>query len=593
MYNFENKLNKYILTEAFNWKNGEEVINAISNKQVGVKLNASFKEMDDGEKIFLKRDLDEYFSRCNKLNIKDTAYGIQFLLSHTTTRTISQAVKNDGLYEFLKSYKKPWVKELDVYKDFLSWQYDNDLWHNFEKVVQREQNNHGKVSKGSGNLQDVKVLYSDDEWWLGTPTSFNGEKAIAFYGKKGGTQTPCEWCTRADIEYYNMYTHNNKDPLYVFRNWKTGDSYQLAFMDDSVEFLDQFDSKGDDVSKGDLSKLPDNLLKLVKHPGGRTLLDYKNAPLDDNEKLKKNKKYTSNPAKGASDAVLGKPVELQNGVIKQEILNFSDEIDKKNAMSSFFSMPGGKYVTNKRIINYSKRAKATKYYLKGHQDAFLIYTATSKGGLDSCGIIQSKGYQDAGDDYASRVEDVADADFGKDKNLKRQEVGYAKENKIKMQLGSLNDKINASFFDNLSDKYASLLAPLGYNEIVGVNSSRAPIVARFKNNENSWDGPSDKLDHLYFLPMAIRFKKSDGSREDVTFFSHRPESCGAANKAYINYGTENKRLATPEEFKQLKKLGMTIGREIAKFPEWKELHQNYNNNRNHKNSKLYENYFNY
>ena len=53
-------------------------------------------------------------------------------------------------------------------------------------------------------------------------------------------------------------------------------SYQLSFKEYGVEFLDQNNKKGDEVTIGDLNKIPDNLLKLVKHPkNGRTLLDYK------------------------------------------------------------------------------------------------------------------------------------------------------------------------------------------------------------------------------------------------------------------------------------------------------------------------------
>lgn len=596
MYNFEKQLNKYLLIEAYNWKNGEDVINAIKSKQTGVKTNPMYLEADAA---ILNRDFCEFFSRCKKLNINDTTYGIQFLISHTNPGTLSRAVKNDAIYEFLKSYRKPWVKEMDIYKDFMKLQYDEELWHDFEKEIQKEQANHGKSSKGSGDLKDVKVLYSDDTWWLGIPTSFNGEKAIAFYGKKGEKQTPCEWCTRADVEYYNMYTHNGEDPLYVIRNWKTGDSYQLAFMEDSVEFLDQYDSKSDEISKGDLSKIPDNLLKLIKHFGGRTLLDYKNAPLADNEKLKKNRKYTSNPAKGTADAEYGKPIELENGVVKQEILNFSDEVGKKNAMSAFFDIEGGKYSINKRIVNYSKRAKATKYYMKGHPDAFIVYTATAKGGIDSCGIIQSKEYNEQGEDYTSKVEDIADWDFGRTKNLKRQEVGYDKEKELKSKVQDLNRRIinNEEFFKSITVKTSNLLKSLGYTAISSLGNN--PIGSRLKANDKQWDGPSDKLESFRFLPVCIQFKKAeDGSYEWVTFVYNegRPTGCGDANKAYFGYNSvNNKRKATPEEFKLLRQIGFIIGKEIMKLPEWKELHQNYNNSRDHKNiwSPLYENYFNY
>jgi hypothetical protein len=194
------------------------------------------------------------------------------------------AVREDGLYEFLKSYKKPWVKQLIQYKEFMEDDGTsfNRRLHELEKAIQYEQSNHGKAAKGSGDLQDVKVPYDDGTWKLMIPSSFQGEKAAAFY-IKDGKETPTEWCTRAEESYYNRYSKNA--PLYIIRNMKTGNSYQMAFTKEThwdddksemrVHFLDQNDAKGDEITLGDLSKIPNELLKHIPIPGkNKSMADY-------------------------------------------------------------------------------------------------------------------------------------------------------------------------------------------------------------------------------------------------------------------------------------------------------------------------------
>ena len=182
-----------ILLEAYGFTNGNEVMQAIAAKQVGAKIDPSFFEQQGS--IPTKLAFENFFKKCNQLGIKDTVYGVQILVSKCTRQNISQAVQNDGLYEFLRSYRKPWVKELQEYRDFSANKFNPEIWHNFEKAVQAEQVNHGNVAKGSGNLKDVKEVYNDGTWRLLIPSSFEGAKAASYY-IKDGKENPTEWCTR-------------------------------------------------------------------------------------------------------------------------------------------------------------------------------------------------------------------------------------------------------------------------------------------------------------------------------------------------------------------------------------------------------------
>ena len=311
-----------LLTEGYNFTNADEVMSAIKANQVGVKIDNSYKQLNGNTESFVRRNLQKFFNKCETLDIKDTTYGVQVLLSKTNDINLEQAVNNDGLYEFLKSYRKPWVKQLEEYNEFINKKYDSLLWHKLEKAIQDNQNNHGKVSKGGGQLKDVKVAYDDGTWKLLIPSSFEGEKAAAFY-IKDGKETPTEWCTRCNKRYYDMYTE--MAPLYIIRNMKTGKSYQLAFTEHRVEFLDQNDVKGDEVTTGDLTVIPDKLLALVKHPkNGRSLLDYKNSrKLIAKAPNKKGYIKTDEAGTYPSQFKYGPVSSIGGNVCKKDVLNFT------------------------------------------------------------------------------------------------------------------------------------------------------------------------------------------------------------------------------------------------------------------------------
>lgn len=137
-----------LLTEGYNFTNVDEVMSALEANQIGVKIDPSYKQLNGNTKSFTRRSLQKFFNKCESLGIKDTTYGVQLLLSKTNDINLEQAVNNDGLYEFLKSYRKPWVKQLDEYNEFINQKYNSELWHKLEKAIQDEQSqkeNRGKT----------------------------------------------------------------------------------------------------------------------------------------------------------------------------------------------------------------------------------------------------------------------------------------------------------------------------------------------------------------------------------------------------------------------------------------------------------------
>ena len=172
-----------LLTEGYNFTNTDEVLSALKANQIGVKTQPEYK--DKTKWNYACEKLKIFFRKCNEYGIKDTTYGVQLLLSKVPPTNLENIIRTDGLYELLKSRKKPWVKELKEYQTLMN----DDVWlgasvndlFEFEKAVQNNQSNHGKAAKGSGQIKDVKALYDDGTWKLMVPNSFAGAKAASFY----------------------------------------------------------------------------------------------------------------------------------------------------------------------------------------------------------------------------------------------------------------------------------------------------------------------------------------------------------------------------------------------------------------------------
>ena len=566
--------NKYIISEAIKLNSVEDVISAIKTNSAGVRVNPKFKQ--ETQEDYISEKLSKYFKRCENFNVKDATYGVQLLLQKSEPTRLEDLIRSDGLYIFLNSYKKPWVKELKEYKELISANsWTPQLLHSFEKIVQSEQSNHGKKSKGSGDLKDVKTAYDDGVWKLLIPSSFEGEKAAAFYTDKNGKEVPTEWCTRADKSYYDHYT--TLGPLYIIRNMKNGKSYQIAFTKSGIDFLDQNDVDGDEVTGGDLTAIPDNLLKLIKdHRGSRTLYDFKHRK-EDKDENKPSKFFKGRIL--STDAVyasplspkikLGPAVSLGNGIYKKEILNYSTDADTKTEFEKFFYFKNNEYT--KIPLKFVKRNKATIYYPKDNPKAiYAIYTDTDNNNKTVLfgSLTETSQFGKLDEKTKNLIHKLGDKDFGIDKHDQREKAAKDESfvglnHKLKEALENEKNKIidtinNSNVF--LSNKSYKSLVDFGYKGF----SSRtgdggvAPDVIKLTNNKN-------KI-------VAVLFRDSYLKSNNATIIvgNQKPRYHITKNGDRVLVGQSE---ATKEELTFFKKVCQEIMKQIIKLPEFKALNE--------------------
>jgi len=556
-----------LLTEGYNFTNTDEVIEAIKANKVGVKIYPWAKQ-EQGS-IPKKLALNNFFKRCEEMGIKDTTYGIQLLLSKCKTLGAFQVATNaDGLYEFLKSYKKPWVKQLPEYKKFIESNDFNLYIHPLEKAIQEEQSKHGKATKGGGALQDVKVPYDDGTWKLLIPTSFEGEKAAAYY-TEDGVEKPTHWCTRANKYYYDHYT--SKGPLYIIRNLKTGKSYQLAFMEGQVEFLDQNDVKGDEIAEGDLSKIPDELLKHIKDPmGGKTLYDFKHRKSNEEEFPHKkgklhNRESSSNPL-DKTEAKYGPVINLGNGVCKKEVINFSLDLYRPEELSDFFHWDGAKY--SRIPIEYGKKDKATVYFLKSKPNSMMALVTGKSYGNKNKRIIDGTMFQrnwealEPNEQY--KIETAANKDFGVDKHNDREE-----NNRFGKGASKIADNFNKAYMNNeekIIEKVnkSHILDNSPFKTLLDVSIARyKTYISRILAGET--------------LPERLTLRTKKGKDVDIYF---RQKSEGATTSSTYNKADrvaivpltdDNEQIKedSGEIFKICKAIAREVMKQIIKMPEYK------------------------
>lgn len=598
-----------LLTEGYNFANADDVLAALESNQIGAKIDLSFKKLDGNTKAFVRRSLNKFFNKCEQLGVKNTTYGVQLLFAKTNNTNLDQAIENDGLYEFLKSCKKPWVKELPEYQEFINKKYSEELWHKLEKVIQENQLSHGKAAKGSGQIKDVQEPYNDGIWRLLIPQSFEGEKAAAFY-IKNGKETPTKWCTRCEKNYYDMYTE--MAPLYIIRNMKSGKSYQLAFTYRGVDFLDQNDEKGDKVTTGDLTAIPDKLLSLIKHPKNeKTLLDYKNSRKDIGE-IPSKKGYVKSDEAGTrlSQFKYGPATPLGRNVYKKDVLNFTlDNVE--DSFSNYFK----KEV--KVNVEYAKKHKATVYFIKGKEDALYILQTVKKhngkGTLVDGWAYETISFQRLSENEKEAVREEANLDFGKAKRKERQEKereekygSVERYNQKYIERDDVWDKITESVNNKIKIKNQK------FERLQGFGPTPRFGLVNIEQKTKTLYGKT-LVNTLYFLPtrifenslpqnmrnqpVAVMFKSPNGARSE----SLKSPVCNSdwikAKTAIVITGSgwDDYIELSAEEFKLCKRIASEIQKEIIKDSEFRKLNARRRIEQANHNPSLFEevNYFNY
>lgn len=366
MKTFKQIINEELLNEAIKINNANDIIELIKDKKLGVKMEPSWKEINTYDDDTIKDLVDNFGDILQALKeqglTNNITWIIQLLISKAKVDDMLNGIPKDYIIEIAKGKNKPWAKETEEWKDMLSKPYSSELWHKVEKKLQEEGQKHGKHNKGAGKIEDVKELYNDGTWTLNVPSTWEGAKAVSYFGK-GEEKNPTHWCTRASKGYYDTYTR--EAPLYIIRNLKTGKAYQMAFLRNAVEFLDQDDVKGDDITKGDLSTIPDELLTKIKY-NGRSLKDYKHNFKD--EVVVKNRKQIKNPSLDIDKAEWSKPIHVKDDVYKKIWTNYTFRI-KDEPLKQYIINGKNNYEGPKHNGFY-----AAKYYYKDHPSYSVVCT---------------------------------------------------------------------------------------------------------------------------------------------------------------------------------------------------------------------------
>ena len=360
-----------LLTEAVRINNGKEAVNLIKNKQIGVKIHPSYNTANLDELI------PSFDILISKVGASNAAFAVQLAVNKIPAFKVKGMFKSrvndygdDAFITLISNRNKAWVKQIPGFMDAITLNnkvpFEESKWKSVADKIDEQAGSHGKATKGSGNSNEVKELYNDGTWTLQVPTSWEGEKAAAFYGKKGEKQTPTEWCTRVDKIYYDEYRKNS--PLYIIRNWETGKSYQIAFDKTNVHFLDQNDVKGDEITKGDINSIPDKLLKLIKW-NKKTLLDYKK----ESQRTELKKGELKNPTSDFKNAEWEKPVDEGDGIVSQVMHNLYNNENRDDF--TVFMIQGKSFKFHKRN-NYAK-----KFYYKNKPNYIVIAVFSKVGSI--------------------------------------------------------------------------------------------------------------------------------------------------------------------------------------------------------------------
>ena len=202
---------------------------------------------------------------------------IQFLIkcSKNGPETWQSVVEQcpDTIIELSKAFASQWFKAPEwqnKLNDLINAEvFNQEDWHKLEKDIQetfaKRAAKKGKKVNNTALL--YYTIYDDGHWKLLVPKSFEGDVELASHIKpfmNGSTEyKKTQWCTAAQKSYYDRYTNNNSNRLYVIQYFNKAGEYeeawQLAFSEaDHIEFMNKRDEPKYKVF---LDNVPDELLK--------------------------------------------------------------------------------------------------------------------------------------------------------------------------------------------------------------------------------------------------------------------------------------------------------------------------------------------
>lgn len=179
----------------------------------------------------------------------------------------------DTVIELSKAFASQWFKAPEwqnKLNDLMNAEeFNQEDWHKLEKDIQETFAK--RAAKKGKKISNTSLLYytiyDDGHWKLLVPKSFEGDVELASHIKpfmNGSTEyKKTQWCTAAQKSYYDRYTNNNSNRLYVIQYFNKAGEYeeawQLAFSAaDHIEFMNKRD---DPKYKVFLDNVPDELLK--------------------------------------------------------------------------------------------------------------------------------------------------------------------------------------------------------------------------------------------------------------------------------------------------------------------------------------------
>lgn len=202
---------------------------------------------------------------------------IQFLIkcSKNGPETWQSVVEQcpDTIIELSKAFASQWFKAPEWQNrlnDLVNAEeFNQEDWHKLEKDIQETFAK--RAAKKGKKINNTALLYytiyDDGHWKLLVPKSFEGDVELASHIKpfmNGSTEyKKTQWCTAAQKSYYDRYTNNNSNRLYVIQYFNKAGEYeeawQLAFSGaDHIEFMNKRDEPKYKVF---LDNVPDELLK--------------------------------------------------------------------------------------------------------------------------------------------------------------------------------------------------------------------------------------------------------------------------------------------------------------------------------------------
>lgn len=202
---------------------------------------------------------------------------IQFLIkcSKNGPETWQNVVEQcpDAIIELSKAFSSQWFKapewQAKLNELMNAETFNQEAWHTLEKEIQETFAK--RAAKKGKKITNTALLYytiyDDGHWKLLVPKSFEGDVELASHIKpfmNGSTEyKKTQWCTAAQKSYYDRYTNNNSNRLYVIQYFNKAGEYeeawQLAFSSaDHIEFMNKRDEPKYKVF---LDNVPDELLK--------------------------------------------------------------------------------------------------------------------------------------------------------------------------------------------------------------------------------------------------------------------------------------------------------------------------------------------